>query len=51
MNKTKKHYRKPEIKQVKLISEEEVLSTYKNDLSTGPNQGQCLIPQCFNQGS
>jgi len=51
MNKPKRHYRKPEMKQVKLIPEEAILGTCKNDLGAGPNQSQCLIPQCFNQGS
>jgi len=32
MNKSKKHYRKPELKQVKLISEEAILGTCRNDL-------------------
>lgn len=51
MNKTKKHYRKPELKEIKLLPEEAVLGSCKNDLAAGPNQSQCLIPQCFNQGS
>jgi len=38
MNKIKKHYRKPELKQVKLIPEEAILGTCKNDLGSGPNQ-------------
>jgi len=51
MKKEKRKYEKPAIKRVKLISEEAVLGTCKNDLGAGPNQSQCLIPQCFNQGS
>jgi len=51
MKNIKKSYSKPQIKKVKLIPEEAVLGTCKNDLGAGPNQSQCLIPQCFNQGS
>lgn len=51
MNKQRKHYSKPEIKKVKIVIEEAILGTCKNDLGAGPNQSQCLIPQCFTQGS
>jgi len=51
MNKAKKCYKRPLLKQIKLIPEEAILGTCKNDLGAGPNQSQCLIPQCFNQGS
>ena len=47
----KKKYEMPKITIVKLIPEEAVLGTCKNDLGAGPNQSQCLIPQCFNAGS
>jgi len=47
----KKKYEAPKIMRVKLIADEAVLGTCKNDLGAGPNQGQCLIPQCFNAGS
>lgn len=47
----KKKYEVPKITCVKLIPEEAVLGTCKNDLGAGPNQSQCLIPQCFNAGS
>ena len=51
MEKIRKAYKKPELKKVKLIAKEAVLGVCKNDLGAGPNQSQCLIPQCFNQGS
>jgi len=51
MKNIKKSYSKPQITKVKLIPEEAILGTCKNDLGAGPNQSQCLIPQCFNQGS
>jgi len=51
MKNNRKPYMKPEIKKVKLVSEEAVLGSCRNDLGAGPNQSQCLIPQCFNQGS
>ncbi len=51
MEKIRKPYKKPSLKQVKLVPEEAVLGVCKNDLGAGPNQSQCLIPQCFNNGS
>ena len=47
----KKPYKKPILNKVKLIPEEAVLGVCKNDLAAGPNQSQCIVPQCFNQGS
>ena len=38
-------------RKVKLVAEEAVLGVCKNDLGAGPNQSQCLVPQCFNTGS
>ncbi|MBI5374575.1 MAG: hypothetical protein HZA77_04005 [Candidatus Schekmanbacteria bacterium] len=51
MNNPKKAYRKPTIKQVKLVPEEAVLGVCKSDTGAGPNQSICIIPQCFNPGS
>ena len=47
----KKPYRKPTLNKVKLVAEEAVLGVCKNETAAGPNQSQCLIPQCFNSGS
>ena len=47
----KKPYKKPTLNKVTLIPEEAVLGVCKNNLSAGPNQSQCIVPQCFNQGS
>lgn len=46
-----KTYTKPKLKQIKLVPEEAVLGICKGISTPGPNQSQCLIPQCFNQGS
>ena len=51
MTRTKKPYTTPTVKKVKLVAEEAVLGVCKNNLHAGPNQSQCMIPQCFNQGS
>ena len=51
MEKIRKAYKKPSLKQVKLVIEEAVLGVCKNETAAGPNQSQCLIPQCFNAGS
>ncbi len=51
MGKLRKPYKKPTLKQVKLVPEEAVLGVCKNETATGPSQSQCLIPQCFNAGS
>ena len=51
MEKIRKPYKKPTLKQVKLVPEEAVLGVCKNETAAGPNQSQCLIPQCFNAGS
>ncbi len=51
MDKIRKPYKKPVLNKVKLVPEEAVLGVCKNSLSAGPNQNNCLIPQCFNQGS
>jgi len=51
MEKIRKDYKKPEVKQIKLVVEEAVLGVCKNNLGAGPNQSQCIIPQCFNEGS
>ena len=48
MNKPKKPYTTPTVKKVKLVAEEAVLAVCKNETQAGPNQSQCLIPQCFN---
>ncbi len=47
----KKSYKKPTLNKVKLVPEEAVLGVCKNSVSVGPNQSQCIVPQCFNQGS
>ena len=47
----KKPYKKPTLNKVKLVPEEAVLGVCKNDLGAGPNQSQCIVPQCFNEGS
>ena len=51
MTKTKKPYKKPSLTKVKLVPEEAVLGVCKNETAAGPQQTQCLIPQCFNAGS
>ena len=51
MTNPKKPYTTPTVKKIKLVAEEAVLGVCKNDLGAGPNQSQCLIPQCFNAGS
>ena len=51
MTKSKKPYSTPILNQVKLVPEEAVLGVCKNETAAGPNQSQCLIPQCFNAGS
>jgi len=51
MKKIRKSYKKPTLNQIKLVAEEAVLGVCKSDLGSGPNQSQCLVPQCFNQGS
>ena len=51
MDKKRKPYKKPMLNKVKLVPEEAVLGVCKNDLGAGPNQSQCLIPQCYNSGS
>ena len=50
-NMHKKPYKKPTLNQVKLVPEEAVLGVCKSETQAGPNQSQCLIPQCFNAGS
>lgn len=51
MCKTKKIYKTPTIRKVKLVPEEAVLGVCKSDTGAGPNQSTCIIPQCFNPGS
>jgi len=51
MSKTKKIYKTPTIRKVKLVPEEAVLGVCKSDTGAGPNQSTCIIPQCFNPGS
>ncbi len=51
MDKKRKTYKKPMLNKVKLVPEEAVLGVCKGISSSGPNQSQCIIPQCFNQGS
>ena len=51
MPNSKKLYTTPTVKKIKLVAEEAVLGVCKNDLGAGPNQSQCLVPQCFNAGS
>jgi len=51
MEKIRKPYKKPTLNQIKLVPEEAVLGVCKNETQAGPNQSQCLIPQCFNAGS
>ena len=51
MNKSKKPYTTPILRQVRLVPEEAVLGVCKNETAAGPSQSQCLIPQCFNAGS
>jgi len=51
MNKSKKPYTTPTVRKIKLVPEEAVLGVCKNETAAGPNQSQCLIPQCFNAGS
>ena len=51
MNKSKKPYTTPILRQIKLVPEEAVLGVCKNETAAGLSQSQCLIPQCFNSGS
>jgi hypothetical protein len=51
MEASKKPYRKPLLSEVKLVAEEAVLGVCKSEVSSGPQQSSCLIPQCFNPGS
>jgi len=51
MKKKLKTYKKPQLRQIKLVPEEAVLGVCKGISISGPTQSQCIIPQCFNQGS
>jgi len=47
----KKPYKKPALTKIKLVAEEAVLGVCKNSNDSGANQPQCVVPQCFNEGS
>ena len=48
MKEGRKPYKKPEVIKIQIYPEESVLGVCKGVDTPGPNQSQCLIPQCFN---